>query len=73
MTKYEFIRSLTDEQMSALFENFVEKQTFYFPNHPTASPSSPHFPCETCMHPTQCYACPYSQKWNVTCTSEAHI
>lgn len=72
MTKYEFIRSLTDEQMSALFENFVEKQTFYFPNLPTASPSSPYFPCETCMHPTQCYACPYSKKWDVTCTSEEH-
>lgn len=69
MTKYEFIRSLTDEQMSALFENFVEKQTFTFPNYQLPSISSPHFPCESCMHPTQCESCPYSPKWTVTCNS----
>ena len=71
MTKYEFIRSLTDEQMSALFENFEEKQPFTFPNY--LSPSLPYDPCNYCTHPTQCVACPYSKKLDITCNSEEHL
>lgn len=61
MNKYEFIRSLTDEQMSALFENFEEKQPYGFPNYLSSSP------CDNCSHPTQCEACPYVKKMDVTC------